>query len=243
MRKPIFAALIAAAAAASACGHARESEDGGPTVARNYRVGAFDQIEVAGPYDVTVRTGSGPTVAARGPQKIIEHMIVEVKGGKLVIHPERNKSWFRSGWHFRGKVNLDVTVPQLRGATIAGSGDIRVDQVKADSFEGVVAGSGGLDVGTLDVQSLKFAIAGSGAAKAGSGRAQNAEFDIAGSGDIDAKGIQAQSAEVSIAGSGSVSAHATVAADVNIMGSGDVKVTGGAKCNVSKAGSGNVSCS
>lgn len=242
MRKSIAAAVIAASAATSACGHSR-SEDAGPTVARNYQVGGFDQIEVAGPYDVTVRTGSGPTVSARGPEKMIEHMVVEVKGGKLVIHPERNKSWFNSGWHFRGKVELAVTVPQLRGATIAGSGDIKVDQVKGDSFEGTVAGSGGIDVGALEVQSLKLAIAGSGAAKAGSGKATSAKFDIAGSGDIDAKGIQATTADVSIAGSGSVSANASATADVSIMGSGDVDVTGGAKCNVSKAGSGNVRCS
>jgi len=242
MRKSIVAAVIAASAATSACGHSR-SEDGGPTVARNYQVGGFDQIEVAGPYDVTVRTGSGPTVSARGPEKMLEHMVVEVKDGKLVIHAERNKSWFHSGWNFHGKVELAVTVPQLRGATIAGSGDIKVDQVKGDRFEGTVAGSGGIDVAAMDVQSLSLAIAGSGAAKAGKGKAQTAKFDIAGSGDIDAKGIQTTTADVSIAGSGSVSANATGTADVSIMGSGDVDVTGGAKCNVSKAGSGNVSCS
>ena len=242
MRKSIAAAVIAASAATSACGHAR-NEDGGPTVSRNYQVGGFDQIEVAGPYEVTVRTGSGPTVSARGPQKMLEHMVVEVRGGKLVIHPERSNSWFHSGWHFHGKVELAVTVPQLHGATIAGSGDIKVDQVKGDSFEGTVAGSGGIDVANLDVQSLKLAIAGSGAAKAGTGKATSAKFDIAGSGDIDAKGIQTTTADVSIAGSGSVSANATGTADVSIMGSGDVDVTGGAKCNISKAGSGNVSCS
>ncbi|HEX6660909.1 MAG TPA: head GIN domain-containing protein [Sphingomicrobium sp.] len=242
MRKSLAAAVIALSTATSACGHSR-SEDGGPTVSRNYQVAGFDQIEVAGPYEVTVRTGSGPTVSARGPQKMLEHMTVEVRDGKLVIHPERNNSWFHSGWHSHGKVELAVTVPQLHGATIAGSGDIRVDQVKGDSFEGTVAGSGGIEVATLEVQNLKLAIAGSGAAKAGTGKATSAKFEIAGSGDIDAKGIQATTANVSIAGSGSVSANATGTADVSIMGSGDVDVTGGAKCNVSKAGSGNVRCS
>ena len=66
MRKSIAAAaIVAAAAATSACGHDR-SEDGGPSVSRNYQVGAFQQIEVAGPYDVEVRTGANPTVAANG---------------------------------------------------------------------------------------------------------------------------------------------------------------------------------
>jgi hypothetical protein len=242
MRKVIAAAVIAASAATSACGRAH-SEDGGPVVSRNYQVGGFDQIEVAGPYNVQVRTGSGPSVSAQGSQKMVEHMVVEVRGGKLEIHPERQKGWFHSGWNFHGKVDLIVTVPQLRAASIAGSGDIRVDQVKGDSFAGEIAGSGGLDIAALDVQSLKLAIAGSGGTKVGSGRAQDARFEIAGSGDIDARGVQAQTANVSIAGSGNISANATATADVSIMGSGDVQLTGGAKCKISKAGSGNVSCS
>src|SRR4051812_12879182 len=157
MRKTLVTAIIAASAATSACGQTR-SEDGGPTISRNYQVGGFDQIEVAGPYDVQVRTGAAPSVSASGPQKLLEHTGVEVVDGKLVIRPERQKGWFHTGWNFNGKAQLSVVVPQLRGATIAGSGDIRVDQVRGDHFDGTVAGSGGLDLGTIEVQSLKLSI-------------------------------------------------------------------------------------
>jgi hypothetical protein len=242
MRKAIVAAVVAASAATGACGQTR-SADGGPTISRNYQVGNFDQIEVAGPYNVQVRTGSNPSASARGPQKMIEHMVVEVRGSKLVIHPEEHHGLFNFGWHSNGKVDLTITVPELHAATIAGSGDINVDKVHGDRFEGTVAGSGGLGVGAMDVQSLKLAIAGSGDAKAGSGKAGSVEYEIAGSGGIDAGGLAAQDAKVSIAGSGSVKANAARTAEVEIMGSGDVNVTGGAKCNISKAGSGNVSCS
>jgi hypothetical protein len=240
MRKSLAAALIAAFAATSACGQTR-AEGGGPTVSRNYQVGNFQEIEVAGPYDVQVRTGGNPGVSATGSQKLLERTVVEVRGDKLVIRPEQ-KGWFHS-WSVSGKANFTVTVPHLRGATIAGSGDIAVDRVQGDSFQGTVAGSGGLDVGQVEVQTLKLEIAGSGGAKAGAGRAQNASFDIAGSGDIDARGIQAKAADASIAGSGNIAAHATGTAKVSIMGSGDVEITGGAKCSVTKAGSGEVRCS
>ena len=240
MRTSIAAALIAASAATSACGQSR-SEDGGPTVSRNYQIGNFQEIEVAGPYDVQIRTGGNPAVAASGSEKLLERTVVEVKGDKLLIRPEK-KGWF-GGWSTHGKANFTVTVPQLRGATIAGSGNIKVDTVRGDRFEGVVAGSGGLDVGQLEVQTLKFSIAGSGDAKATSGRAQSVGLDIAGSGDIDTRGVQAQDADVSIAGSGNVTAHAGGTAKVSIMGAGDVEVTGGAKCSVSKMGSGEVRCS
>lgn len=239
MRKSL-AAVIAASALAGCQVHAQEGA--GPTVSRNYQVGNFQQVEVAGPYDVEVRTGANPSVSARGSENLLEKTVVEVKGDKLVIHTENNRGFFHIGWSTRGKASFVVTVPQLTGATIAGSGDVRVDKVTGQSFKGTVAGSGGINIGNLDVQTLKLDIAGSGGVK-GSGRAQSAEYDIAGSGGVDAGAIQTKDVKVSIAGSGDVRAHSSGTADVSIMGSGDVEIAGGAKCNVSKAGSGNVRCS
>jgi hypothetical protein len=239
MRKLIAAALVAASASACGQGHA---EDGGPSTSRNYQVGNFQQIEVAGPYNVEVRTGSNPGVSAQGSEKLLEHTVVEVKGDKLVIHPQQQNGWF-GGWSSHGKANFTVTVPQLRGAAIAGSGDIKVDHGQGPSFEGAVAGSGNLSVASIDVQSLKLDIGGSGSVKAGSGKAQTAEYSIGGSGDVNASAVAAQQLKVSIAGSGGVRAHSSGTADVSIMGSGDVEIGGGAKCNVSKMGSGSVRCS
>jgi hypothetical protein len=242
MRKSIAAAVIAASAATAACGQTH-NESGGPTVSRTYQVGNFNQIEVAGPYGVTVRTGANPGVSAQGGEKLLERTIVEVKGDKLVIHPQEHHSMFNWGWSSHGSATFTVTVPALSGATIAGSGDISVDHVKGDQFKGEVVGSGGLNLNAVDVQSLKLAIGGSGSAKAAAGKAQSVDYSIAGSGDIDAGAVQAQEAKVSIAGSGSIKAHAAGTADVSIMGSGDVDVSGGAKCSINKAGSGSVRCS
>jgi hypothetical protein len=236
-----LAAIVAASALAGCQVHAQEGT--GPTVNKNYNVGNFSEIEVAGPYDVEVRTGAKASVAARGGEKLLERTVVEVRGGKLVIRPENNHNFFHWGWGNNGKAHFTVTVPALNGASIAGSGDIKVDKVAGQAFEGSVAGSGGIDVAAMNVQQLKLSIAGSGGVKAGTGTAQSAEYEIAGSGDIDAGSVQAQSLKVSIAGSGGVKAHSSGTADVDIMGSGNVDVAGGAKCNVSKAGSGNVRCS
>jgi len=242
MRKSIAAAVIAASAATSACGQNR-SEGAGPTVSRNYQIGNFQAIEVAGPYDVQVRTGSNPSVSGTGSEKLLGRTVVEVQGDKLLIHAENNHSFFHFGFGSRGKAHFVVTVPQLSGASIAGSGGITVDKVTGNAFEGDIAGSGGLNLTSVEVQSLKLSIGGSGGVKAGTGRAKSVEYEIAGSGGIDAAGITAEQAKVSIAGSGSVKANATATADVEVMGSGDVNVTGGAKCTVSKEGSGDVHCS
>ncbi len=241
MRTAIAIGLIVAAAASAGCTHDRD-EAAGPATTRNYQVGEFERLEVAGPYDVTVTTGGAPSVRASGGERAIERMVVEVEGGTLKIHPKK-RSGMSFGWSRSHPVELTVTVPRLTAAAIAGSGDIAVDKVAGDAFEAGVAGSGNLRLGQVDVKRLKAGIAGSGEIRAGRGRAAAAEYEIAGSGDIDAAGLVAETASVSIAGSGNVAAHATGTASVDIAGSGNVRMTGGAKCQVSKAGSGNVDCS
>ena len=116
MRKSIAAAVIAASAATSACGHDR-NEGAGPTVSRNYQVGNFHELEVAGPYDVQVRTGGNPGVSASGGERLLERTVVEVRGDKLVIRPEEQHGWFHFGWGSRGKataVSLNARSTTMR---------------------------------------------------------------------------------------------------------------------------------
>lgn len=233
--------VAAAALAASACnfGAKAEDRDPGATVSRNYQLGAFDKIEVAGPYKVTVATGGTPGASATGGADLLDETDVRVEGDTLKIGPKKRKG-FRWNWGRKGKAEFTITTAMLHGAAIAGSGKIAVDKVDGD-FKGEVAGSGDLRLGAVNGGSVELGIAGSGEITA-VGKAQSAKIEIAGSGDIDAGGLAARSADVSIAGSGNVKANASDAANVEIAGSGNVAISGGAKCKVSKAGSGNVTC-
>lgn len=242
MLKTITAATLALASTALG-GCSAPNGAGGPTVSRNYQVGNFEQIEVAGPYDVTVRTGSKASVSARGGEKLLDRTTVEVEGNKLVIRPEHGGGMFHFGFNTHETANFTVTVPQLSAATISGSGDIHVDRVTGQQFDGKVTGSGGLDIGAIDVQQLGLTVAGSGDLKGGAGKVLTGDYQIAGSGGLDASSIDAQQIKASIDGSGSIKAHSSGTADISIMGSGDVDVSGGAKCNVNKAGSGSANCS
>jgi hypothetical protein len=243
MRKAVLTGILVAVAASAGCSSETRAEGGGATVQRSYQLDGFERIEVAGPYDVRVRTGENASVSATGPEKVMERLVVQVKGDRLLIHSRRESKMLNWSRGSRGKAIIEVTAPQLRAATIAGSGKIAVDRVSGDGFAGSIAGSGDLHVGALDVQTMKLSIAGSGGLRIASGQAQSADYRIAGSGDIDSTGVRSETAKISIAGSGSVKSQATGTADVNITGSGDVVLTGGARCNVKKAGSGNVRCS
>ena len=205
--------------------------------------GNFQKIELAGDYDVQVRTGSPVSVTAQGPENVLNRLRIEVDGDKLLIGPKEDHGWFHFS-HLGGQsVRVQVTVPTLSEATLAGSGTIDVDKVQGDEFAGTIAGSGDLRVANVAVRSLKVEIAGSGSATAANGNAESANYDVAGSGSLDAAAVRTRNLKVSIAGSGGVRANASQSADVDIMGSGDVDIAGGAKCTVSKSGSGSVRCS
>lgn len=239
MRRAITLGIIAATMAAAGCTEAR-SENGGPSVERDFKVGQFDRIELQGAYDAIVRTGSAPSVRAKGDEDAINDLEVAVRDGKLIISHKKRSG---VGWRRNGKLELMVTVPNLRAAELAGAGDIRIDRIKGDSFEGQINGAGDLQLDNVEVGSLKLAIAGAGNATAKSGSARTVDYSIAGAGDIHAKDVTSETAAVSVAGAGGVSANASKTASVSIMGAGSVDLTGGAKCSVSKMGPGNVRCS
>ena len=149
-------------------------------------------------------------------------MVVEVETATADDPPAQASGNF--GWNsqLRHRAAVEVTGPMLRGAAVAGSGDIQVDRIAGDSFDGSVAGSGDLQLGSVDVSRCRCRIAGSGDVSAGAGSARDVEYSIAGSGDIDAGASGRETAAVSIAGSGNVCGHATGTANVSIVGSGDV---------------------
>lgn len=236
-----FASIAAVTLLAGACHFNADAEDrdAGPEVTRNYQVGSFDRIAVAGPYDVNVVTGAQGGITAKGGENLLAETEVIVENGTLKIQPKKKKG-IRWNWN-NGKAVFTVNAAALHGASIAGSGGVNVDKVAGD-FEGEVAGSGDLRVAQIAGGKVKFDVAGSGEVEA-AGKADSVGISIAGSGDINAGGLASRTANVSIAGSGNVRANASDTASVSIMGSGDVEISGGAKCTVSKAGSGDVRCS
>jgi hypothetical protein len=240
MRSAILAAIVPAALALGACasGDGKEGEGGARAGQRSFAVGEFDRIVLAGSQEVIVTVGGPASVRAEGDERALERLEIEVDGGRLRIGSRRGGSWF--GGSRRG-VTVHVTVPSLTGAELAGSGEMRIDRIEGNSFEGGLAGSGELEIGAVRVEQARFSIAGSGNIRA-AGSAGQANVRIAGSGDADLSGLESRTAEVSVLGSGDAQLRATETAQVTVMGSGDVTIQGGARCSVEKRGSGDVHC-
>ena len=259
MRRYTLFATLLAAAAVSACSAGAQQSDGGPTASRNFAVGAFQSVSLAGSPNVIVTVGGAPSVRAEGPQELLERLEIVVENGELRIG-SRRKSW-SMGLSNHAPVTVHVTVPSLGAARVAGSGTIRIDRVEGERFAAAIAGSGDIEVqqlrvgeatfasagsGDIAVQQLRageadFVIGGSGSIRA-AGAAQRADVDLGGSGDVDLSALDTRNAKIKLAGSGNVTARASETAEVELFGSGDVRVAGTARCSVTKRGSGDVQC-
>lgn len=231
--RPLIPAL-----ALIACGSAALA--GQPDAERSYRVGSFDKVAAAGANVVLVHLGNTISVTATGPAETLDKMEVVVERGGLQIRPKRE---FRDHFNWRGikPATYTVTLPRLTAASLAGSGDMRVDRAEGSRFAASVAGSGNLDVASVRVDSLDLSMAGSGNLSA-RGSASRADLSIAGSGMVKARGVTVRTAAVSIAGSGNAALTARDSADVSIVGSGDADIAGGARCRVNRIGSGHARC-
>ena len=236
------ALILAATCLLGACNMSADAQDGGeraagPVTQRSFDLAGFDSVSLAGPHDVVVKVGPAHSVRAEGGSAVLDRLEIKVEGGKLEIGTKRGN------WSFRNapKTTIYVTMPAIRGAAIAGSGDMRIDRAEGKEFSASIGGSGNVEVAALRVGAADFSVAGSGDIRA-SGTAGRSNVSIAGSGDVDVSGLESRSAKVSIVGSGNVRARAMETAEVSIMGSGDVDISGSAKCSVNKMGSGGVRC-
>lgn len=229
-------ALIAALAALplAACTGSAEA------ATQSYGVNNFSKMRIAGPFDVHVHVGGSPSARASGPKDALDRLSVEQNGDTLVVKTLPG-GW--GGWPTgsRGPVVVEVSVPDLQGVSITGSGDVTVDRMRGDAVAVALSGSGSLDVGAIDVGTISAVMTGSGDMSL-AGKARTASALVTGSGDLKAAGLVADDAQAKLVGSGDLALGARHLVKVVLAGSGDVKISGPAACSVTRSGSGDVHC-
>ena len=231
--------LLVAALPLAACGHASANKPGVPGTgsgpARSFAVADFTGVEVAGPDPVEISTGTGFSVRAEGDPSVLDKLRITREGGSLKVDRERGV-----GISLRA-TKVFVTMPRIADAAVSGSGDLLIDHVDGDRFNGATTGSGGLSVRALRVGAASVSTGGSGDVTL-EGEAKSLTAAVTGSGSIDARHVKVSDATVEVSGSGGVRAEVTGSATVALSGSGDVDLGSAARCQISKAGSGSVRC-
>jgi hypothetical protein len=244
-REIVFAVAAGALAAGGAALVLEASADPEPVVSvegpgeMDYQLSGFDEISTTGPLNLVITSGEEFSVRAEGSPQALSVIEPVVENGRLEIGPKRGLNW--SNWRNFDEATFYITMPRLTGVSVAGSGDVEIDRIEAESFEGSIAGSGELLIGAMAVDRASFDIAGAGNVEV-TGTARDTRVSIGGSGDIDGAGLSSRTASVDIAGSGDVSLTVQDRADVSILGGGDVDIAGPAQCSVSRLGGGEVRC-
>lgn len=223
------------------------------------KVDTFTKIAFRVPGKLYLRQGNEQKVELEGSKDVLEKIETEVSGGRLSIGRE-NENW-NWKWDADDRINVYITVRDLEGASVSGSGDlIGESKFKTSGLDLNVSGSGSLVLeaevsGELEANvsgsghiefkgtcnDLDSKVSGSGKVSLGLTAANKVVVGVSGSGKVLANG-SAKEIRANISGSGEVLAAdlQVDACDVRISGSGDVEVNVKSSLDASISGSGSV---
>ncbi len=236
MKKAII--LLAVLVLSTSCVQSQwfsKTKGNGNVVNKTRNVGDYDQISVAGFFDVNLVYGTEGKLTIKIEDNLLEHLITEVVNGKLKIKWEKGINV-----HSRKGVYITVPFKDLDAVTMTGSGDIiGEDIINATNFYISVSGSGDI---TLKVKADEVIskITGSGDITL-TGSAKTLETSVTGSGDYHGFGLSADSVTAKVTGSGDVSVVANKDLNARVTGSGDIEYKGNPEKQDTKvSGSGDI---
>lgn len=201
---------------------------------------AFSEISLGMSATVHLSQGNDQSVELKGKEDVLEKIITEVKDRKLIIRNPAN-SGFINMWK-TSTVDIYITIPQIDGLTLGGSGSILADdKIDTKTLDLSLSGSGNIRLGNLRAEKVSSHLSGSGSVfLAGQRTASEFNTVISGSGSVKAVGLEANDVSISIGGSGNCWVTANKNLVVRIGGSGNVYYHGNPAVDSSIGGSGRV---
>lgn len=209
----------------------------GKIVTQEVNVSNFDSVSLEGSGDVYIQQGQTESLTVEADDNIMPVLINKVVGNQLVLTTKPNQSLEPSQ-----KVVYRITVKDLTGLSLKGSGNFFVSPVKSNSMDISLNGSGDINMDDLATSKLSVDLNGSGNVSIDKLATTSNDVTVNGSGDVKLAG-QADSQNVTYSGSGKYLAGdlETNSADIRVPGSADLTVWVKEKLNVSINGSGTVS--
>jgi hypothetical protein len=209
------------------------------TTSQKREVSAFTEISLRIGANVHLKQGEPQSVEVKGNESTLAKLTTEVSDRKLVIkYP--NDTWFKK-WN-PGTVDIYITMPQVDALVISGSGSI-VSEGKIESriLDATISGSGDIKLADLKAEKVSATLSGSGNIHLfGKQNASELKVTISGSGNVRAIEFPADNVDVKISGSGNSWVNAVKKLEVKLAGSGNVTYRGNPSIDSTVAGSGKV---
>ena len=210
----------------------------GKVVTIERSTGDYDAVAISGWFDVDLVDGNEGDVSLKGEENLLEHIITEVKDGKLVIKVEKGINLKPSTW--KEGIHITVPVESINAVSLSGSGDIVGKKtIKTTSFNTSMSGSGDITL-DLDASSISASMSGSGDINL-SGSTTDLNVTISGSGDIKAYELEADNVDANVSGSADIKVTANERLKARVSGSGDIHYKGNPeKVDTKTSGSGDI---
>ena len=199
----------------------------------------FTKVRFGVAGNLYINIGPEFSVILEGNKRVLDNVLTEVSGGKLVI---KNENWRMNNWRMDERITVHITMPEISGLGVSGSGKAEIkDAVKTEDLNLSVSGSGKLYASDVRVSNLECSISGSGDISMGStGNSSKAGISISGSGNYFGDSFKIGTAEIHISGSGNCECNVTESLRASVSGSGNVTYEGNPKLDAHVSGSGKV---
>ncbi|WP_088340853.1 head GIN domain-containing protein [Robiginitalea sediminis] len=196
----------------------------GKTTTETREVGTYDEIEVSHIFSVTLVDGREGTLTLEGEDNLLDYVITEVKGDRLVISVKKGYQLKVSS---AGRNGIRVTVPvqDLREAHASGASDLTGKvRLKSDTFRASISGAADMSL-ELETGELRADISGA-ATLILSGTAQSVRISGSGASDLRGYDLTAREVEANLSGSSDVQITATEALTARVSGASDLRYKG-----------------
>ncbi len=206
----------------------------GDNVKQTREVSSFSSISLSVSADIHLKQGTKQEVIVEGDKDVLDVLKTEVQGKTLKIYLDK---WSMQSYK---KVTIYITMRDIDGLTITGSGNITAETpVNTSDIDFTITGSGDIHISELKAEQVKASITGSGTINlAGKQTVSSMDVHISGSGDVNADGLEVKNFDASITGSGDCRITATELLKARVSGSGDIYYKGKPRMDVNITGSG-----
>ncbi|HLO96045.1 MAG TPA: DUF2807 domain-containing protein, partial [Burkholderiaceae bacterium] len=182
------AALLATSAAQAwswKWGHGERVTGEGEVASERRDVSGYEAVALESDFKVLIRQGSGHKLELRAERNLLPYIETRVvEGGKgRTLEIQTKRGYYIST---RQAPVIEIEMPTLRGVSIAGSGNIKVDAMNTAELKASISGSGEINLNGVKSERMAMSISGSGDIIA-SGTAGNLSVSVAGTGDIKAR--------------------------------------------------------
>jgi len=207
----------------------------GDMVSRDFAVGNFTGIDIAGGYVVVYRNSQTNAVTVNMQENLFEYLEVTVNSqGVLQISSTRS---FRTS--SSNTPRIYVSAPYLSEIHVGGALTTENwDTIRTERL--FIHAAGAVDAAIdMEVDELELVLAGAGTFDF-SGTADAANFALAGAGEINGEDLQTRIATVSIAGASSATVAVSDVLNATISGVGTIYYIGDPQINRTVAGIGTI---